>query len=381
MAVGPDSLDGVRHIEGDLYEVDVSLIQPADDTDANFCNPRHYFEDGEEVGDAFEDEEMEELFNDVKERGIRFPLECRWEKDEDDEHFIQLVDGERRLRCAERLELKTVLCHIHEEMSDEEAEKVAWRSTETARNFSENAQAHWVRRKRAQNYTDKQILNITGRSGQWLFQMDKLGGLDDVCFHAYCEGKIGLRVALDLADMENEEERIALCEETIKEGIRVFEFQGEKLKKAEDRAEDKVETAQATATAARLLGDKEAEDEAEQDLADAEEHLEEAKAATEAHDKSKPQGKTKQLRQAAKKLGVDGKVSQFVGKVKIKKCLDKIEAAIKNDGVDPDSDEEELLGEIEDLRLVRKVIQAFLAGEHDIVKILKSFYTAERRRK
>lgn len=381
MAVGPDSLDGVRHIEGDLFEVGLSLIQPADDTDANFCNPRHYFEGGEEVGDAFEDEEMEELFNDVKERGIRFPLECRWVKDEDGEHFIQLVDGERRLRCAERLELKAVLCHIHEEMSDEEAEKVAWRSTETARNFSENAQAHWVRRKREQGYTDKQILNITGRSGQWLFQMDKLGGLDDYCFHAYCGGEIGLRVALDLADMEDEDERVALCKETIKEGIRVFQYQGEKLKKAEARAEDKVETAQATATAARLLGDKDAEEEAEQDLADAEENLEDAKAAADAHDKAKPQGKTKQLRKAAKALGVDGKVSQFIGKVKIKKCLDKIEAAIKNDGMDPDSDSDELIGEVDDLRLVKKVIQAFLAGEHDIVKILKAFYAAERRRK
>jgi ParB-like chromosome segregation protein Spo0J len=300
--------------------------------------------------------------NDIEERGIRHPLEVRLI-----DGVIQLVDGERRLRCVKTLGFKDVPCHVHEEMSDEEAWATAWRANDTAKEIGDNASASLVKHWKEKGYSDQKILDITNRSTQWLHQMYVLGKLDSFCFDAYTSGRVGLRVALDLAKIEDEEVRVKVCELGIKEAEITWKEQQSKIDKSVLNAENKFEIAEARLVAAESIGTLEDEVEAGLEVEKTKENLDKANEEKTKHSETKPQMKKKHLLKASKKAG--GKVNSFLGKKKIERCLTDIEGLIETD--------ESEVAYPEHLRLAKTLIKSFLEGENDVTKIFEGYYAQE----
>ena len=370
----------LEHLYEDVYNVPLNEIHLADQIDdSGFMNPRHFYQtDNEEeqilVGEGFEDEEMDKLCADIEERGIRNPLELRWKTLENGSKILQLVDGERRYRCADRLELSHVNCHVHKEMTDEEAWATAWRQNDTAKQIGDNASAALVKYWREQGYNDEKILAITGRSTQWLLQMDTLSGLDTECFKAYSKGQVGLRVALDLAKVNDKEMRVKLLRTGIEEAEKTWQEQKQTLDKKLDKASDKVESTEAVASAARLMGKEEDQDKADKNVEKAKANVEKVKEDKEKHESSKPQMKQKQLTKAVQKHGAQASVNTFVGKKKIEKALEQINLFIENEGSD---EEGEVIAELTHLNIAKRLLDSFLNGESDIKNIFKSHYDAD----
>lgn len=95
--------------EEDLYSVPFSMLCLAADEANTECddgyqwtNPRRLGSiEGTTLGRGFDKQDMQELYNDIKDEGLMFPLIARW-LIKDDALTIQVLDGERRWRCMDR---------------------------------------------------------------------------------------------------------------------------------------------------------------------------------------------------------------------------------------------------------------------------------------
>jgi len=340
-----------------------------------FCNPRHFYQGGEAGamnGQGFDDDSMRQLTLDIQERGIMTPLICRWVTPDGkpctantEGVILQLVDGERRLRVALSLNLATVPCFVYENMSDDDAWKVAWRSNDTPKAIGENATAALVKHWRARGYTDQQILTITNRTSQWLRQMDTLGNLDNESFDAYAKGLLSLRVALKLALINDPAIRHELLTETLADAERDHEEILGRHRKAIEKAQEKIETVQAEKEIAGLMGQEIGEDE----IKNAENTLKEAEKAFAEEQANPAQAKAKNLTRASKQVGAR-QVASSLTKAKMGKLLKQFDKWIENEGQDGG----EFVGYLSHLHLGRNILMACLNGDDNMKKVFADYY-------
>jgi hypothetical protein len=343
-----------------IEEIDPTSISFANKFLPNgFRNPRHFLIGGG-IGKGLEPESMEQLKSDIIERGIRTPIDCR---------RIH-VDGKDilQLTAALQLNLPIIPARIHDNMSDEDAWKFAWRDDDIPKSIGENATASLVKFWRQQKYDDAKILDITGRTKAWLRQMDVLGELDPECFSAYSDGNISLRNAIRLAQIPDLELRVEILRTAIQDAEADYARQLQNAKASLNRAEDRVEIAQANVALAQSMGDD--VDEANEELKVAENAKRSAENKYLEQKGQKPQARAGNLAAGAKKVGAK-QIATSLSKAKLKKLLHTIDEWIENDGRD---EEDDFIGEIQHLQLVRSIINSVLIGEVDIKSIFSQYY-------
>lgn len=353
-----------------IVYLDPTTISFSDQTGGKFLNPRHFYQ-GHEGGiisaQGLDNESMQQLFSDIMERGILDPLIIRIVDGQQ-----QLVDGERRLRCALKGKLSNVPCHVYENMSDEEAWKIAWRANDTAKSIGENATAALVKHWRQNlGFDDAKILQITNRTSQWLRQMDILGNLDTRSFDAYAKGLVSLRVALQLSQIRDLSLRQQLLNETLEDAQHDHDAWVERQKKLISRMSDRVETAEAILVAAEIMGSPESQKNAQQEVVKAEEALAIAHAELEDHQNDVPQAKNKNLSRASRAVGTR-KTTSSLTKAKLEKSLEKIDRYITDEGYEGD----DFVGELDHLHIIRHVIDTILSGSDDFKKMLEDYYNS-----
>jgi len=339
-------------------------------TDDGFCNPRHFHQggEGELSAQGFENQSMEQLCEDIDTRGITNPLLLR----KLDNGDLILLAGERRLRCAMKLEKESVPVRIYEGITDDEAWIIAWRDNDTGKPIGDNATAACVRHWRKIGFSDEKILEITGRTKPWLRQMDILGNLDLTTFEEYQNGRLSLRVALKLAAIEEVELRHALLKATLDDLAKDWQAEIGKREKAVTKAEDKVETADANVAAANVMGDDDDKEQASEEAEQAHENLNTAQAALEEAEDTTPQARNKNLNTASTVVGATH-VSSSLSKAKIKKILKSLDKWLGNDGHDED---DEFIGEVDHLNLARAIVDSILTGgNQEPIALIKSVFS------
>lgn len=217
---GIQKIDGVEHIHGNIYRIRRDLLCFADsgletaDGKLLFGNPRYITnEDGKLVARGMSREEMEELRNEIIRQGLLHPP-IFYPKDG---KFV-LADGERRMRCIDRIIKDDALayntatgemepasevyeyieCRV-EIMDVQKALEIAFTGNESAIGIGDGATLNVVRVLRKAEYDDDTILTITGKSITWLKETDELLQLDKETFDALISDRINRKVALKLS--------------------------------------------------------------------------------------------------------------------------------------------------------------------------------------
>lgn len=218
------NIPGLTHIKGDLYECNLDLIRFASGKDNALKNPRHLVGDRGIGPEGFDPVEMEKTRTSIAEDGLHHPPICRL-VDNGKEKIVELMNGERRIRCITRLVkdktpcynsetgqkepadklYKTVQIRLRDNVDDKTAFRIAYTGNDNAVPIGEAANAAFVKYLRGLNYADADILKITGMSSNWLREQDRLIELDDETFTALANRQINRAVALRLCEMPEPE--------------------------------------------------------------------------------------------------------------------------------------------------------------------------------
>lgn len=384
--------------EVDLYSANFSLLQLSDYPEEvvedvyKWSNPRRTGD--EDKGAGLGKMDMEELFTDIKEEGIMSPLICRWVV-KDGSLAIQVLDGERRWRCLDKLiaadekvwcrgqkkwrpateVYKTVPCRIVTG-DDREALKVAFMVSDRSINWGEAAVAKLIRRLRKCGYDDEQILDTTKKSAQWLREQDRICALDDLTFSYLTNGKINRAFALRLTEIEDLERRNRHLRAAYDDALSCYK---EEVKKAEDdleKAVEKEEYVEAELEEAKIKG---------QDTTEVESKLEEAQERTTQKRQARssvprPKAKTPNHRRAINKLAKEGdenvadEVGQSLSPGKVQKQLEAIQAAIADGGKD---EEGRTILDVAKLKACEVCYKAIIHGDEDVIRLLRRHHAAE----
>jgi hypothetical protein len=386
---------GIERIgEDDLYNVKFNLLSLAKDQDGKsnyqWYNPRRY---GQEDSSGFGKGDMEALLADIRDEGLMNPFICRWVL-KAGVLEIEVLDGERRYRSIDGLISDNVSCFCRTKNqwfpasvlynkvpcriiqgNDKEALKVAFMVSDRAFRWGEGAVAKLIKKLRECSCGDAEILEITRKSQQWLREMDKLCELDQLTFSYLVDDKINRTLALKLSKVQDVDKRqrylLACYEDAVENHQEVLDNADDAVVKAEI-AQEVVE-----AKLTEALIDQNAEG-----VAAYQEELEGAKEEAEKKKKArisvnKPRAKTKNLRNAAEKLGEGEAEGDTEGEQeivhplrhgKIRKQLLAIQGLIAADGKDTNGKE---VFPVNTLRACEACYKAILTGEEDIVKMLK----------
>jgi ParB-like chromosome segregation protein Spo0J len=216
------NIAGLTHIKGDLYECKLDLIKFAG-KDTTLKNPRHLATERGIGAEGFDPVEMEKTRISIATDGLHHPPICRLANGK----IVELMNGERRVRCLTRLVkdktpcfnaetgqmepadklYSTVQIRLRENVDDKTAFRIAYTGNDNAVPIGEAANVAFVKYLRGLNYSDADIIKITGMSSNWLREADKLIELDDETFTALGNRQINRSVALRLSEMP-EPERI-----------------------------------------------------------------------------------------------------------------------------------------------------------------------------
>ncbi len=220
-------MSDIIHLHGNLYRVKRELIEYAegeitiDSSDSKFHNPRRLNVSGKVEAKGFSKAEMTELREKIRTIGLNHPLMTRKKGDK-----LELIDGERRKRCIDKLVKDNSQCfnpatgemlpasEMYEyvevrisEMDDKQAYHYAFVGNETSVHIGEAATTSLIKYWRLSGWTDKEILDITGKSISWLRDTDFIIGLDEITFTAFVNDEINRSAALDLSKIESVSER------------------------------------------------------------------------------------------------------------------------------------------------------------------------------
>lgn len=381
--------------EDDLFSVPFDLLNiatnEADGTgDYRWVNPRHLGQSDNSMGHGFDKPEMEELYNDIKDDGLMCPLICRWVIVEESLR-IQVLDGERRWRSINRQIEKNERVwsrkdqqwlpakNVHSKIpcrviagNDKEALKVAFMVSDRSVAWGEGATAKLIKKLRDCKCSDKEILELTKKSTQWLKEQDDICDLDDLTFSYLIDGKINRALALRLSKIENVERRQYWLHASYDDAVATHQEELSKADGALAKAEQKEELADAVLAEARESGDQEA-------IAEAKETLEEMQEKTQLRrrqrsEASRPRAKNKNLRNAAAKVGRDeddDEVAQPLRPGRIRKEVEILNKLIKDGGKDADNKPVADVALLEALRYCYE--HNVLGGEEDISKVLKRY--------
>ncbi|RDJ35102.1 MAG: hypothetical protein DWQ19_09720 [Crenarchaeota archaeon] len=379
-------------IIGNLYRVPVKSISFADQkAGATFFNPRLVA--GNRRG--FSKEEMSELREAIRTEGLEHPLTLRSIGNK-----LQLISGERRLRCIQKLIKDDSKCYnpatkewvpaaeLYEyvearigEHDDQTAWKLAYSANDKAIGIGERATIALVRELRAANYDDKQIMAITGKSITWLKDTDLLNTLDKDTLDALDGDQINRTVAIELAKIDNIAQRLGLLETARNIAVQRLEIMKEKLEKEVAASESKADMSRAYAVEAEYNGQSKIAADAEAKAEALEAKAAEKQAQADQLNVSSPKVTSKDLQKAKnnkKKSGGSGaKVALTKAKIK-KHWLAPVMETIKSKGVDEEGNE--LPIDLEDAHLVKVLCEHIENGEQDILKILTQHFKAKEKR-
>lgn len=385
--------DDVKHLHGNLYRVRRSRIRMApaglsvENGSLKYGNPRWFInKNGDPEARGIESAKMEELKSSIQNSGLDNPIRLRPIKSKGD--FLEIVNGERRFRCIEDLCEGGLVCHDAvvgdkapadevyewvdcriEEMDDREALAVALKTNETSEVIGDLASIEVVKVLRDAGYDDQDILKATGKSVSWLRETDRIIGLDDVCLDHFQKEQITRKAALQLALIENAEERIALLEQIVDIARGRHET---KIRGLDKRIED-AETSEIINSAAAEVAKKMGDDEQAEKLAEAgsraRKKVEKAKGEREKVSSKPPKADArdiKKVRPASKKKeenrDAPGEAS-FVANY-----MEMIEQVIQAEGFDENGDS---LGiDVGVLTAVLGVLTAISQGEEDTMAVL-----------
>jgi hypothetical protein len=378
----------MRGLPRGVVEVDVKqhLIDPAELMFADggfnlsgdkleYHNIRHILADHQFVGAGMELAEMNRLMERIRREGLHHPPHCRWFND-----GVQVVDGERRSRCIQKLiaigaecwdkdskqfvsasELYAKIPVVISEMSDEEALIFNFSASESSKNFGDAAAVVYVKHLRKCGLSDKEIKDLVGHEDSWLRQTDKLCDLDDDCFLALCQNKITRTVASELLEIENMEDRLNDLNRRIELSIDDHIDTTVGLAVKFETAKDKLEMVRGDEIlVVKGISNKNVDD-IKVKKEKAEKNVKLAKDKLEKHKETSPKAGTK--------TDVDPRPLSFT---KIQKYWQEpIMNIIKNDYKD---DEDCPITDInkDDLRLAKFLIEQQGKGNKDILRVLRS---------
>lgn len=377
-------MDGVVHLYGNLYRCRLDMIHFADNPEKGaFKNPRLMLAGSKPKG--FSKEEMSEIRESIRTEGLENPMILR-PIEVEGKTILQLISGERRTRCCQKLVKDDVDCYnpatgkyvkasdLYEyvdvrinRLDDRAAWKSAFSSNDKAIDIGDGATIAMIREGRNAGWTDDDILEITGKSISWLRDTDVLCGLDEETFSALTNEKINRSVALEFAKIEDVNERLEVLKSAIDFAAQRLEEIKKKLSKAAAKAEDKLELVEAQKAAAELEGDTNSQEKAKAKAAKLAARV--SKKKKEAEDEStKVNSKDLQkARSSVSKSGTSqaGSDAKALTRNKLQKswyapCIAHIKSAEESEDFDS-----------EDARLVALLLENIEKGNEDIFKILK----------
>jgi hypothetical protein len=372
----------------------------------HLTNPRRY------DGKGLEQVSMYDLYMDLIKNGQVLPYLCRWVIKEDGTPKLQVLDGERRYRNTQRLRQQNIACYSRRDKKklpalevydkiickcvnadDEEALRLMYSVSDRHVAWGEGATAKLIWKMRVQfKKSDKEILDLTGKSEQWLREQDKICQLrmdgDRKTFQFLCEEKINRAFCLQMAKIKDVKERHYYLEKCYADAV---EHQAEEVKDkdaAVARAEQKEELAEGQLAEAQEDGNTES-------IQHAEDHLDAARKKTadkrrEREEANKPKAKTSNFRhvveQEQEKSGGNEDVQSPLRPKKLEEFyLKPIQELYKNKGVLESTgkrivEEDELFV----LRYIEWILSSQLKGVKDVMGVLKRAKDAiklERSRK
>jgi len=380
--------DDIRHLHGNLYRVRRSRIRMAragvavEKGKLVYGNPRWFVnKNGDLEARGIDELKMDELKTAIQNSGLDNPIRLRPVSDDGD--FLEVVNGERRFRCIESLCDGDALCYDSavgdkapasevyewvdcriEEMDDKTALGVALKTNETSEVIGDLANIQVVKAFRSAGYDDHEILLVTGKSLSWLRETDRIIGLDEVCLEHFEKDQITRKAALQLALIENAEERLSILEQivSIAKGRH-----SSKIAKLEKKLEEAETNELINNSAARVAADMGDEEQAAQLSAAGEkakkkaDKVREEKAAAEA----KP---SKADARDIKKAKKEAKPKPAAALGVIDEYIQLIEQIIESEGFDEEGDS---LGvDMAMISAVYGVLKAVSEGDEDVMLVL-----------
>ena len=383
-------MEGVRHLENNLYRVRLDLIELPKEpnfekTTLEPFNPRYSTDnEGKFIAEGLSKEEMDSLYEAIKTEGLENPLLLRYAEDK-----LYLVSGDRRKRTLDKMVKKNDKVYnpatgeleparnVYEYvdariniMDIKQALKHAVSGNSTAIDIGEGAKVNLVKHLRQCKCSDAEIIEITGMGEGWLRDTDKmLEKLDPKTYNAFVNGEIIRKVALALSTVEDPTERLERLEwakQAASERISKLKM---KLEGEIQKAKTKKELAEADAADAKSRGDDKGAQEAEEEAGKAGESIKKKTEKKEKLSGKKPQAKSLDLGEGPKPFT----------RVKISKSwYEPAKALIKSECLDEEGGEIGI--DVEDARLVKLLCEQIEKGEADITKILKQHAKAKAKR-
>jgi hypothetical protein len=403
-----EKIDGIQHLNGNLYRVRNTLINFAENGDIEhdgltFSNPRLI--SGNPKPKGLGKEEMNELREAIRTEGLENPLLLRW-CEVNGKRKLQLVGGERRKRCLDRLISLDADCYdpateswikasqMYEyidvrinEMDDQTAFKYAFSENDTSVGIGDGATIGLISEFRKADWTDDQILTTTGKSISWLRDTDVLLSLDEKTFTALTSEEINRSAALKLSKIEDIQERIKVLENAEQFAMNRLNALKEKLVHEVDSAEHKAEKAKADAVVAEMIDHDDVKAAKAKEKAEkAQERAEHKKQEIEELEGSLPVINSKDIHKAKNKTASskvqteeeleDGKA---LTNAKIAKHWYEPLAALISawTGLEDEAEGSNLEIDLSDAKLVLALIDARLEGNKDIVTLLQSHKLAK----
>lgn len=398
-----EKIDGVQHLNGNLFRVRNTLInfteQGESDNGLTFSNPRLI--NGNPKPKGFSKEEMNELREAIRTEGLANPLLLRW-SEVDNKRKLQVVGGERRKRCIDKLIASDADCYdpvteswikaskMYEyidvrinEMDDQTAFKNAFSENDTSVGIGDGATIGLVAEFRKAGWTDDEILKTTGKSISWLRDTDVLLSLDEKTLNALIAEEINRSSALELSKIEDINQRLEVLKNAGKFACERVSALKEKLEHEVESAETKAQKAKAAAVDASLRNHDEETAEKEKEKQErAETRAAKKKHEIEELDETMPVITGKDIHKAKNKTAAksepitdeeleDGK-SLTNAKI-AKHWYEPLAKVIKDwEGLEGEAEGANLEIDLCDAKLVLLLIDARLQGTKDIVSLLQA---------
>ena len=177
---------------------------------------------------TFNEDKIEELAASIKEHGIIQPIVVRKHK-----NGYEIVAGERRWRAARKAELTQVPCLIRE-LDDEQNMLIAIIENMQREDLNPIEEAEGLRQMTDTfGMTQEQVSKSVGKSRPYITNSMRLLKLPDYIKDSIAEGQLSAGHGRTLITITNEDERKALWEKVISEGLSVRET--EKLASQEQK--------------------------------------------------------------------------------------------------------------------------------------------------
>ncbi len=177
---------------------------------------------------TFNEEKIEELAASIKEHGIIQPIVVR----KHDKGY-EIVAGERRWRAAMKAELSQVPCLIRE-LDDEQNMLIAIIENMQREDLNPIEEAEGLRQMTDTfGMTQEQVSKSVGKSRPYITNSMRLLKLPEYVKDSIADGRLSAGHGRTLITLKNEEERKALWERILNEGLSVRE--AEKLASEEDK--------------------------------------------------------------------------------------------------------------------------------------------------